>query len=117
MGAPPHLDPFNAHETLKELLEGTGEEVRDGESDGAIQRHGDEHAAGRDGVAQHHVHSEGEENYDFAGREVGGHVCGSQHGALHQVDDLLPMVGTGGVETASRLISTVDRMSTHYTLG
>jgi hypothetical protein len=27
------------------------------------------------------------------------------------------MVGTGGVETASHLISTVDRMSTHYTLG
>ena len=49
--------------------------------------------AGRDGVAQHHVHGEGDEDSDLAGREEGGKVGGSQHGALHQVDDLLPTVG------------------------
>ena len=92
----PHLDPLNAHATLKELLEGAGEEEGDGDADAAIQRHGDEDATGRDGVAQHHVHDEGDEDDDLACREEGGQVGGSQHGALHQVGDLLPMVGNRG---------------------
>ena len=40
----PHLDPLDAHGALKELLEGAGEEERDGEADATVQRHCDEDA-------------------------------------------------------------------------
>ena len=87
---------MNAHETLKELLEGVGEEEGDGDAHAAVQRHGDEDATGPDGVAHHHVDEKGDEDNDLGDREVAGQVGGSQHGALHQVDDLLPMVGNRG---------------------
>lgn len=86
---PTHLNPADADAALKQLLNGVGEEERDGEPHRAVQRHGDKDAAGRDGVAQQHVEREGDEDDDLAGAEEGGHVEASQVGALHDLGDLL----------------------------
>ena len=72
--APPHLDPLHAHKTLKENLDGLGEEEHDGSGCVTVQRHSNEDAAGCDGVAQLHVDGEGHEDDDLDGRERGCQV-------------------------------------------
>lgn len=69
-----YLDPPNADPALKKLLNGTGEEERDGEPHRRVQRHRHKHTAGGDGVAQQHVDGEGEENDDLARAEKRRHV-------------------------------------------
>lgn len=90
---PTYLNPADADAALEQLLDGVGEEKRDGEPHRAVQRHGDEDAAGRDGVAQQHVEGEGDEDDDLARAEEGGHVEASQVGALHDLGDLLAGCG------------------------
>lgn len=70
----PYLDPADADAALEQLLDGAGEEERDGESHGGVQRHRHEHAAGCDGVSQQDVEGEGDEEDDLAGAEEGCHV-------------------------------------------
>lgn len=94
--ATPYLNPADADSGLVQLLDGAGEEERDGEPHGAVQRHRHEHAAGGNGVAQQDVEGEGDEEDDLAGAEEGGHVEASQVGALHDLGDLLSEGGRGG---------------------
>lgn len=88
-----YLNPSNADTGLKKLLDSRGEEERDGEAHGGVQRHGHEHAAGRDGIPQQHVERERDEEDDLAGAEERGHVETSEVGALHDLGDLLPVKG------------------------
>lgn len=65
---------MDADAALKQLLDGAGEEQRDGESHGGVQRHRHEHTAGCDGISQKDIEGEGDEDDDLAGAEEGGHV-------------------------------------------
>lgn len=85
-----YLNPPNADPALKQLFNGAGEEERDGEPHGRVQRHRHKHTAGGDGVPQQHVDGERDEHDDFAGAEKRRHVETSQVGALHDLGDLLP---------------------------
>lgn len=78
-----YLNPVDADASLKQLLNGIGEEQRDGKSHSRVQRHRNKHAAGRDGISQKHIEGEADEDYDLAGTEEGGHVEASQVGATH----------------------------------
>lgn len=69
-----YLDPADADTTLKQLLDGTGEEECDGESHSGVERHCHKHTARCDGISQKDVESEGDEDDDLAGAEEGGHV-------------------------------------------
>lgn len=99
--SPSHLDSADADSALKQLLDGTREEERDGEAHGAVERHRHEHAAGGDGVPQEDVEGEGDKEDDLAGAEEGGHVEASQVGALQDHGDLLP-------ERAQRIPTITD---------
>lgn len=85
-----YLNPADADARLEQLLDGVGEEERDGEPHRRVQRHGHEDAAGGDGVSQQDVEGEGDEDDDLAGAEERRHVEASQVGALHDLGDLLP---------------------------
>lgn len=85
-----YLNPADADAALEQLLDGTWEEQRDGESHRRVQRHRHKHTAGRNGVSQEDVQGEGDEDDDLAGAEEGRHVETSQIGALHDLGDLLP---------------------------
>ena len=85
----PYLYPANADQGLRETLDGVGEEEGDGQSDGAVQAHGNKHPAGWDGVPQENVDGEGHKDDDLTGREEGGHVEASQVGAAHDLWDFL----------------------------
>lgn len=86
----PYFDPANADDRFRQLLDGEREEQGDRQLYGAVEGDGDKHAAGGDGVAQQHVHSEGGEDDDLAAGKEGGHVESSQVGAPQYLSDLFP---------------------------
>lgn len=69
-----YLNPANADQSLRQLLHGQGKEQGECELDGAVERHGDKHTAGGDGVAQESVGGEGNKDYDLTAGKEGGHV-------------------------------------------
>lgn len=69
-----YLNPANADYSLWQLLDSQGEEQGHCELDGAVERHGDKHAAGGDVVTQESVDGEGNKDYDLTAGEEGGHV-------------------------------------------
>lgn len=86
----PYFNPANADDRFRQLLDGEREEQGDRQLYGAVEGDGDKHAAGGDGVAQQHVHSEGGEDDDLAAGKEGGHVESSQVGAPQYLSDLFP---------------------------
>lgn len=109
-----HLYPVDTDAALKQLLNGVGEEERDGEPHWAVQGHGDEDAAGRDGVAQQHVEGEGDEDDDLAGAEEGGHVEASQVGAFHDLGDLLAAWGGSGERRGLRGFDFQQNVASYF---
>lgn len=85
-----YLDPTDADAGLRHFLNGRGEEQRDRETDGGVQRHSHKHAAGSDFVSHQHVHSERHKLNDLACRKEGGHVQTTQVGAAHDFRNLFP---------------------------
>lgn len=86
----PYLDSAYADHRLRQPLHGQREEEGDGELDGSVQGHGDEHGAGGDGVPQQNVHGEGHKHNDLAAGKEGGHVESPQVGAPHDLADFFP---------------------------
>lgn len=72
-----YLNPADADTALKQLLDGTWEEERDGESHRSVQRDRHKHTAGRDGISQEDIKGESDEEDDLAGAVEGGHVKAS----------------------------------------
>lgn len=86
----PNLDSSDADDGLRHLLDGRGEEERDRQPHGPVERHRHEHTAGRDHVAQQHVDGEGHENDDLARNEKRGQIHPSQVGTSENLGDFLP---------------------------
>lgn len=86
----PYFNPANADDSFGQLLDGEWEEQGDCQLYRAVEGNGDKHAAGGDGVAQEHVHSEGGEDDDLAAGKEGGHVESSQVGTPQYLCDFFP---------------------------
>ncbi|TNN61498.1 hypothetical protein EYF80_028243 [Liparis tanakae] len=85
-----HLNPADADQRLRQLLDGQREEQGERELDGPVEGDRDEHASGGDGVAQEDVGGEGHEDDDLAAGKEGGHVEPPEVGALQDLADLFP---------------------------
>lgn len=82
-----YFNPSNADKRLGDLLDGTGKEECDGESDCPIQGNSHKDSAGRQLISRQNVDTDGDEDDDLAGHKERGHVHPTQAGAPKDLGD------------------------------